>query len=34
MKDGEVVEALEKAYAGAIRRVSDDGPPVPAAPQP
>jgi hypothetical protein len=34
MKDGDVVEVIDKAYAGALRRVSDDPPPAPAAPQP
>jgi hypothetical protein len=33
MKDGEVVEVLEKEHAGALRRVSEDAPPVPAAPR-
>jgi hypothetical protein len=33
MKDGEVVEVIDKAYAGALRRVSADTPPVPAAPR-
>jgi hypothetical protein len=33
MKDGDVVEVLEKAYAGALRRVSEETPPAPAAPR-
>jgi hypothetical protein len=33
MKDGEVVEVLEKAHAGAIRRIDDATAPVPAAPR-
>jgi hypothetical protein len=33
MNDGDVVEVLEKRYSTAIRRVSQDAPPVPAAPK-
>jgi hypothetical protein len=31
MKDGEIVEVMEKEYASAFRRVPEDPPPVPAA---
>ena len=33
MKDGDVVEVIEKSYAGAFRRISDQPASVPAAPQ-
>jgi hypothetical protein len=33
MKDGEIVEVIEKAYASAFQRVPVDPPPVPAAPR-
>ena len=33
MKDGEIVEVIESAHAGAFRRVSEDPAPVPAAPR-
>ena len=33
MKDGEIVEVMEKEYASAFQRVPADPPPVPAAPR-
>jgi len=33
MKDGDIVEVIEKSYAGAIRRITDQPVAVPAAPQ-
>lgn len=33
MNDGDVIEVLEKRVAGALRRVSQEKPPVPAAPR-
>ena len=33
MKDGEVIEVIEKAHAGALTRVSEAPAPAPAAPR-